>query len=433
MDVAGKGLKYFRFGLRGSLNTAEALYNDYPMEARNINVKASQLVAINIILSNRIIDNKLIISNFQALNKKERGTSRQVLLSVLRHVSNKELIIWQDNGFNRSVIEYTNKILRYHPSNIVYHPVSEITTNIKGEGRTVAKVNTTERRELKQQLKAYWDFIKQHNIDPNITTHDFNIFNKVQVEVYGKGPLNIPERTDILPVIIFNDRDLEKGGRMFQAFWINMKKELRRGILIDGEKTADIDGKGMHVQLLYKIAGEPLPSGDLYIYTNEKRKITKGLMLLMMNTADEFIPEIGRRKVAATYRKRFDSKADKNELLHYIMELEGFHHKILPYLYKPNWGRLQQTEAAILLQIMTTAIVEDIVVLPVHDGCLCQRRHRDRVLQLFADQGIEAEENKDHIQPVPIEAAKELLEAHFKMQKAPRQTTKNNIAMDCAT
>ena len=194
-----------------------------------------------------------------------------------------------------------------------------------------------------------------------------------------------------------------------------MKKELRRAITIDGSKTCDIDGKGMHVQLLYQSIGEPVPEGDIYIYTDERRRITKCLMLLMMNTAKEFSPELGRKRVKRTYRNNFTR--DDEGLEEYILDLEGFHHKILHKLYRPNWGQLQHTEAAIMLNIMKAAMNEDIVVLPVHDGCLCKLEHKEKVLQFFTDQGIEAEENEKHLLSLPLEETRKLVKAFTAYQE----------------
>ena len=170
----------------------------------------------------------------------------------------------------------------------------------------------------------------------------------------------------------------------------------------------------MHVQLLYKSIGEPLPEGDMYIYPDERRRITKGLMILMMNTAKAFSPEIGRKRVKQTYRKRFGHDEGLDE---FILDLEAFHHKIQHLLYKPNWGRLQHSEASIMLNIMEAAMNEGIVVLPVHDGCMCKLEHRKRVLQYFTDQGIEADENKKHLLPVPLNETKDLLKAYFDYRK----------------
>jgi len=134
----------------------------------------------------------------------------------------------------------------------------------------------------------------------------------------------------------------------------------------------------------------------------------------MMNTSTEVSPELGRKQVRRTYRNKF---GHDEGLDGYILELEGFHHKIMHFLYKPNWGQLQKTEASIMLNIMEATMNEGIVVLPVHDGCICKLEHRKRVLQIFTDQGIEAEENRKHLLPVPLEEKKKLLEAFYAYQE----------------
>ena len=402
-------LPYFRFGLQGGLATVNSLFSRYPMQARNMKIANAQEMALNTILSNIPTGDKLAVRNFSKLTESQRGFSRIILLNVFDHLSEAGLLVRDGNGFSKSVITFSNKIKRYISNRIIYYPKSTIITHI-GEVWKVEKIDTIERKGLNRRLKAWWQFIQQHNIEPGLKTLDFEIFNDCEIQVFGKSPLIKPKTTDILPHIVFNDRDLTKGGRMYGAFWIGMKKELRRGIMIDGSKTCDIDGKGMHVQLLYRDAGEPLPEGDLYLYSDERRKVTKGLMLLMMNTSTEVSPELGRKQVKKTYKKRFGKDEGLEE---YILELEGFHYKIMPFLYKPNWGQLQKTEAAIMLNIMEAAMNEDIVVLPVHDGCICKLEHKEKVLQLFKEQGIEAEENRKHLLPVPLEEKKKLLEAFY--------------------
>ncbi len=70
-----------------------------------------------------------------------------------------------------------------------------------------------------------------------------------------------------------------------------------------------------------------------------------------------------------------------------------------------------------MLNIMEAAMDEGIVVLPVHDGCMCKIEHRERVLQFFRDQDIEAAENIDHLKPVPLAETEALLKAHYKRKK----------------
>lgn len=409
-------LSYFKFGLQGDQTMAISLLSDYPMKARTKDIAHAQRKALNTVLSNIPSGDKLEVRNFSSLTNGQRGFSRKKLLDVFNHLKKSELLERTNESFSNSIIKYSTKIKRYIPEGIIYYPETTIFTRIKGEKREVSKIDTEEKINLNRRLRAWWDFIKQYDINPGITTNDFQVFNECETQIFGKQPLIKPSRSEILPYIVYNDRDLTIGGRMYGAFWIGMKKEMRRGIFIDGSKTSDIDGKGMHVQLLYRKIGEPLPEGDLYIHTDERRDITKNLMLLMMNTKNYVSPEIGRKQVIRTYRNKF-SKDDEGLLMEYILELEGFHYKLLPLLYKPNWGNLQKTEAAIMLNIMEQAMKENILVLPVHDGCLCKIENRERVLEIFNEHDIEAEENKKHLLPVPIEEKKNLLDAFNKYKK----------------
>jgi len=212
------GQRYFRFGLRGSWDAAIALLEDYPMAGRNTSVYLVQLACVNAILSNIPNGNNLIIRNFSRLKHGDRGLSRKVFLSVLEHLSKIALIARDGEGYSRSVITFSSRIMKYIPNNIIYRPEATIFTRFEGERREVAKVNSEERRELKRRLESWWDFVKQHRIDPGITTNDFELFNECETKVFGKRPMAKPDRAELLPYIIFNDRDLTKGGRMYGAF-----------------------------------------------------------------------------------------------------------------------------------------------------------------------------------------------------------------------
>jgi hypothetical protein len=285
---------------------------------------------------------------------------------------------------------------------------------LKKEGQILSKINTADRSNLKERLKRIWSFYREHDISTGIDRETWDLFNQLETEVYRKDPIVYPNQSKILPYIVFNDRDLTMGGRMYGAFWIGEQKILRRTVTIDGKKTSDVDGRAMHVQLLYKGIGQPLPVGDPYLFTNERRSITKNLMLLMMNTKKEMEPLGGRKAVVRTYRNRFGVPEGHEDLEDLILKLETHHHLITDLFYKPNWGHLQRTEAAIILGIMERGMNDDIVILPVHDGCLCTRDNTEQVLKYFSDAGIEAMENRKHLQPLPVEETIEVLRAHRK-------------------
>ena len=112
---------YFRFGLRGNEDSAVSLLKEFPMEARTKDIATAQIAAVNAILSNIPNGNKLVIRNFNKLKKEERGFSRQIFLAVLNHFCGLNLITRKGNGYSRSKITYSPRIMRYIPDKIFYH------------------------------------------------------------------------------------------------------------------------------------------------------------------------------------------------------------------------------------------------------------------------------------------------------------------------
>ncbi len=408
--LSNEKLPYLQWELRSFEGVAEALLKDYPMSwPRNSLTKKARLEALDCLLVNITNGQDLIIPNFSRIRTEEHGFSRAVFLDTLNHLQKVALIGREGDGYARSIITYAARIRRYIPTRIIYKPLSFVVVNEKEGGTVVPKVDSEERRNLKKRLSRICDFYLQHQISTGIDKETFDVFNQLEVEVRGKQPLIFPDQSKIFPYIVYNDRDLTKGGRMYGAFWIGEKKILRRAITIDGELTSDIDGKGMHVQLLYRQAKVKMPPGDPYIFADQSRATAKKLMLLMMNTSTPMPPHEGRTAVARTFRKHFGATDGIDDL---ILELEAYHHQIADQFYKPNWGNLQKTEAAILLSIMKSGVDDDIVILPVHDGCLCQRMHADKVLGYFEAHEIVATENLSHRKRLPLEEAIQALAAY---------------------
>ena len=63
-----------------------------------------------------------------------------------------------------------------------------------------------------------------------------------------------------------------------------------------------------------------------------------------------------------------------------------------------------------MLRIMERGMRDGIVILPVHDGCLCPRSKTDQVVQYFNDEGIVSVVSADHFKPLPIDECEEALE-----------------------
>ena len=321
-----------------------------------------------------------------------------------------------------SEIKYQQPLAKlYLPLGIVYTPRHQIFfRENKKEERKYMNLDTPEKQELAARLAAWWHFIEQQTIEHNISLEYFELLNSYQTEIRGKEPFSYPDHTKKKPYFSFNNKEMTKGGRLYGAWWIGTSKIIRKRATINGEHTADVDGRGMHVQLLYRVAGAKFPEHDPYIYQDETRTITKKLMLLMMNTKKDYEHRHkGRLAVAYTYAKSPDlEKVSRDRLIALMKELEQCHKPIINHLYKSNWGRLQMEEAQIMMNIMEAGMKENIPILPVHDGCLCPRSQKRRVLELFQEQGIEATENEKHLTQLLEEDIRQILRQKEKLKIA---------------
>ena len=127
----------------------------------------------------------------------------------------------------------------------------------------------------------------------------------------------------------------------------------------------------------------------------------------------------GRTAAIRTYNHH-QSPEEPSVLENYIGQLEELHKPILKLLYRSNWGMLQKTEADLMLNIMEEGVKTGILVLPVHDGCLCQLRHKEKVLELFMQQGIDADENLKQLNKPDINANWEAIEKVKKLREEIR-------------
>lgn len=397
--------KHFKFGLRDVNGTVWIL--THPMAARNAAVREAQKEAVNAVLSN-YSKYPVHVKNFSRLNTDEHGFSRRVFEFVLNHMHNTGEIKWSGNGCNASTIEYKRKV---NTGKVIELPPGTMLVSLnKGRKKVKMKINNKHKKLLDKRIAAYWEFIKKFDIQHNVDGETYRVVSEYSMLVRKSEEFSpLPDKSQILPVAVFNDRAASIGGRFYRAFWIGETKTLRRLITIDGELTDDVDGDAMHVQLLYKRAGASLPDGNLYLYDkgDNRRKIAKRLMLYMMNTRKAWEGDAGQVAVIKTYKRHHGRP--KVDLMPIVLELEEKHEAINHLLYRSNWGDLQYTEAGIMLEIMEQGMIDNVPILPVHDGCLCKRSDHNKVLGYFKQMEILASINNSHRNKVDVAKMRQIL------------------------
>jgi len=205
------------------------------------------------------------------------------------------------------------------------------------------------------------------------------------------------------------------GGRFYGEYQ-NLPSELRDAILINGEKTVELDFKAMHIAILYALEGIEL-DGDPYHVEGYPREAIKSVCLVLANTDNlpalkaaitrSAQPEIQR--VNAQYQVRryeyerltaINLKCDKPKM---PVTLEGYvdglpknckgqdviyairarHTPIAHHFGQEDIGlRLQRLDSDVMAAALT--MLKGIPVLPVHDSIRCRVSDINTVYEVMA-------------------------------------------------
>lgn len=148
---------------------------------------------------------------------------------------------------------------------------------------------------------------------------------------------------DLLLRRYFNE-SFDRGGRVFGGFWINMKREEREGIVIDGMDTVTLDYGQMILRLLYSHAGVKPTFDDGYQIPGLEgcgRDGIKKVFSSLLNTRKH------QTRMPTGLRNFFPPKVSYTYVVEKIME---YHHPVAQYFCANVGLDLMFKESTILLK-----------------------------------------------------------------------------------
>ena len=186
---------------------------------------------------------------------------------------------------------------------------------------------------------------------------------------------------------VFNNGSWEQGGRYYGAWWQNVNRDLRQRIQIGDKKTIEIDYSGLHIVLLYAMAGIDYFADvgeDPYLNPRivapevadragsaEVRSLMKTLSLAAIN-ADNELKAIQAVNSETDRAIRGRLGIPMWELLRRFAE---FHAPIRPHFCSGIGIRLQYIDSLITENVIDWMVLrEGVPVLPVHDSYVCSVR-----------------------------------------------------------
>lgn len=184
---------------------------------------------------------------------------------------------------------------------------------------------------------------------------------------------------------VFN-KDPENGGRFYGACHINMPKEVRKCIYIDGEPACELDYKAHHIRMLYHWFENDYRK-DPYIELCEGdpslRVVYKIVSLVSINAKDEKKAIGGIRKELQDNGIPFDTT--NKSIKSCIERFKEVHEPISGFLNSGKWGHLQNLDSQITNIILKSMLKEGIPCLPVHDSYIVPAKYEDLLEELMVE------------------------------------------------
>ncbi|AOY87832.1 hypothetical protein BKP64_06395 [Marinobacter salinus] len=172
--------------------------------------------------------------------------------------------------------------------------------------------------------------------------------------------------------------DFQSGGRMFLALQ-QLKKKERANLIIDGEKTVELDFSSHAPRMLFHANGRPAPS-DCYAHASVPRQIMKEAMLRVTNCDTR---STALRSLTVLLRERGIDYFSPKELLTAVEETNPFAVKGM----KPGrWKEIQFLESRIACGIAHQLHKHDVPCLPIHDSFVVRQRDRDTLMRAMHEE-----------------------------------------------
>jgi hypothetical protein len=161
---------------------------------------------------------------------------------------------------------------------------------------------------------------------------------------------------------VFNNGVWTSGGRFYGAFWQTMRSRHRHAILIDGERTEEVDYDYLHARIIYAWAKKKLV-GDPYIIEGFPRNVAKRAFFIIVNAKGY----LAAKGAVANY---LEEKGMARKLAGKLIEaMKKRHLQVEKYFHSGAGLELQNLDAKMaeyVLRVMT--VQKGVPCLPIHDS-----------------------------------------------------------------
>ncbi|MBU4352915.1 MAG: hypothetical protein KJ939_07605, partial [Nanoarchaeota archaeon] len=230
----------------------------------------------------------------------------------------------------------------------------------------------------------YADHQENQTVDTQMTTTVEEYSEKKPLADYGIRQLNFRSNFQHLHRVFI--WDFYWGGRFYGAVHIDLPKEVRQHITINGSPTVELDYSAHHVRMLYnweKIPYDKDPYEEL-CQNKDERPIYKKVVLISLNAGNE---KVATQAISNELREDgYRGDCLKHDFIGDCLNKFKEHHKpIANYLHQGYGIELQYADSRIAEQILYQMVGKAIPALPVHDSFIVPEEHEETLREVMIE------------------------------------------------
>lgn len=161
--------------------------------------------------------------------------------------------------------------------------------------------------------------------------------------------------------------DWYSGGRLYTAFWIDLPRDERAMLQIDGEETCELDYKSLHPAILYARQGRALEFDPYTVpgFEQVSREAGKKVFNALVNGKKAKLSHQSSCRQAFATTAAMDAFVDA--MADRLVDIK--HH-----FGTQAWTWLQRADSELALSVIESCMQESIPVYPIHDGFIVKKR-----------------------------------------------------------
>jgi len=252
----------------------------------------------------------------------------------------------------------------------------------------------------RQSLVAYNNLLRRTYIDiQSAPSEGIPCRQGERSKRLGKKPKRIKvTQHDKFVRRIFNNKSWDDGGRFYGGWWQRIPEQWRAQIRIWNSPVTEIDFKGLHINLLYRLRGIAF-EGDPYHLSaypeyngnDDMRALLKQVMLCAINAESKTKAiQAVNKEVNFNPEKYSWVKEDELNLGELIDALAAEHPALADDFFSGSGIELQNLDSIIAEKVINHFTAREIVVLCIHDSFVIPAYKAEELKQVMETAYIEA-------------------------------------------